>query len=271
MMNNCSIEEKTVKTAVQVSTVSIVANTVLAAGKAAAGIFAHSPAMLSDGVHSASDVFSSFIVIIGVRLSAKKSDKQHPYGHERFECVAAIVLAVVLIVTGCFIGAEAISRLDSGSLDDMQEPGLAAEIAAIVSIVIKEAMFWYTRHYAKKIDSGAVMADAWHHRSDALSSVGALIGIAGARNGYPILEPLASLLICVFIMKAAFDIFRDAIDKMVDRSCDAETEEAIRACVLAQEDVKGIDMLKTRVFGNRLYVSAILPGPCADADTSGRL
>ncbi len=253
-MKQRSIGEATVKTAVKVSAVSIITNTVLAAGKAAAGIIANSPAMLSDGVHSASDVFSSIIVIIGVKISAKKSDKLHPYGHERFECVAAIVLAVVLAVTGCFIGAEAISRLSSGNLDEMPEPGLAALIAAIISILIKEAMFWYTRFYAKKIDSGALMADAWHHRSDALSSVGALIGIAGARNGFPILEPIASLVICLFIMKAAFDIFKDAVDKMVDKSCDAETEDSIRACVLEQSDVMGIDMLKTRVFGNRIYV-----------------
>ena len=98
------------------------------------------------------------------------------------------------------------------------------------------------------------MADAWHHRSDALSSVGALIGIIGARCGYPFLEPLASLIICLFILKAAFDIFKDAVDKMIDRSCDEETENAVRSCVLEQEDVLGIDMLKTRVFGNRIYV-----------------
>lgn len=260
-MNNTAIEENNVKTATRVSLVSITANTVLAAGKAAAGIFANSPAMVSDGVHSASDVFSSIIVIIGVRLSAKKSDRLHPYGHERFECVAAIVLAIVLVVTGCFIGAEAISRLSSGDLDKLPEPGIAAEIAAIISIAVKEGMFWYTRYYARKIDSGAVMADAWHHRSDALSSVGALIGIAGARNGLPWLEPAASLLICLFILKAAFDIFRDAVDKMVDKSCDSETENAIRSCVLQQDDVLGIDMLKTRVFGSRIYVDIEI---CAD-------
>ena len=253
-MDNISVGEETVKTAVRVSLVSIIANAVLAAGKAAAGIFAHSSAMVSDGVHSASDVFSSIIVIIGVRLSAKRSDRQHPYGHERFECVAAIVLAVILVVTGCFIGAAAFESLRTGQYEQAEEPGLAALIAAIVSIAVKEGMFWYTRYYAKIIDSGAVMADAWHHRSDALSSVGALIGIAGARSGYPFLEPLASLIICLFILKAAFDIFKDAVDKMIDKSCDEETEQAVRSCVLGREDVLGIDVLKTRVFGNRIYV-----------------
>ncbi len=262
-MNKNSVQKDNVQTAVHVSAVSIIANTVLAAGKIAAGFFANSQAMVSDGVHSASDVFSSIIVIIGVKLSAKKSDRLHPYGHERFECVAAIVLAVVLVITGCFIGADAISKLSSGNYDDFKEPGIAAVIAAAFSIAVKEAMFWYTRYYAKKIDSGAVMADAWHHRSDALSSVGALIGIVGARNGYPFLEHIASLVICVFIMKAAFDIFKDAVDKMVDKSCDSETEEKIRSCVSSQDDVIGIDMLKTRVFGNRIYVDIEI---CADGN-----
>mgnify|MGYP000843366611 FL=1 len=106
-------------------------------------------------------------------------------------------------------------------------------------------MYWYTRFYAKRLDSGALMADAWHHRSDALSSVGALIGIAGARMGSPILDPIASLVICVFILKAAFDIFKDAMDKMVDHSCDEEMEEALRQCASAQPGVLGIDLLQT--------------------------
>lgn len=253
-MSHVSLEETAVRTATRVSTVSIAANTALAAGKVAAGILAHSSAMVSDGVHSASDVFSSFIVMIGVKLSARQSDRQHPYGHERLECVAAIVLAVVLVVTGCFIGADAFTRLTSGHLEALPEPGMAAMVAAVISIAVKEGMFWYTRYYAKKIDSGAVMADAWHHRSDALSSVGALIGIAGARHGLPALEPIASLVICLFILKAAYDIFKDAVDKMIDRSCDSETEEAICSCVLAQKDVMGIDLLKTRMFGSRIYV-----------------
>ena len=199
--------------------------------------------------------------VLPLRLSVKKPDRLHPYGHERFECVAAIVLALILAVTGFFIGADAVSKLSSGNYDDFREPGIAAVIAALVSIAVKEAMFRYTRYYAKKTDSGAVMADAWHHGSDALSSAGALIGIIGARNGYPFLEPVASVIICLFILKAAFDIFKDAIDKMVDRSCDSDTENEIRDCVSKQDDVMGIDMLKTRVFGNRIYVDIEI---CAD-------
>lgn len=242
------------KTAVRVSVVSIIGNAVLSAFKVLAGVIAHSGAMISDGVHSASDVFSSIIVIIGVKLSAKKSDKEHPYGHERMECVAAIILAVVLLVTGLFIGDSALGKLISGNYDSLEIPGILALIAAVISIIVKEGMFWYTRYYAKLLDSGAVMADAWHHRSDALSSVGALIGIAGARMGMPVLDPVATFVICLFILKAAYDIFKDAVDKMVDHSCDDKTESQIRECVLAQEGIRGIDMMHTRIFGNKIYV-----------------
>ncbi len=246
--------ENTSKEALQVSGVSIVVNLLLSAAKLAAGLLARSGAMVSDAVHSASDVFSTFIVIIGVKLSGKAADRDHPYGHERMECVAAIVLAVVLLITGLFIGWEGVRRILSADAEPLPVPGLLALAAAVVSIGVKEGMFWYTRRYARKLGSSALMADAWHHRSDALSSVGALVGIAGARMGVPLLDPLASVVICAFIAKAAFDIFRDAIDKMVDHSGDPATEAAVRACVEAHDDVRRVDVLRTREFGNRLYV-----------------
>ncbi len=241
------------KIAIKVSVVSIIWNFILSFVKLLAGIFAHSGAMISDAVHSASDVFSSIIVMIGVKIAARDSDDEHPYGHERLECVAAIVLATVLMATGIGIGYNAIIKLKNGDYQN-STPGIMALIAAIVSIVVKEAMFWYTRYYAKLIDSSAVMADAWHHRSDALSSVGALIGIGAARLGAPIMEPIASLVICLFIAKAAYDIFMDAVNKMVDRSCDICLEMDIRKCAMTVEGVENVDMLKTRVFGNKIYV-----------------
>ena len=247
--------------ATRVSMVGVVGNLILSLFKAFAGIFAHSGAMISDAVHSASDVFSSFIVMIGVRFSARASDENHPYGHERFECVAAIVLAVVLFITGLFIGIRALGDITGGNYQNLTVPGVLSLIAAIVSIVTKEAMYWYTRAYALRYDSSALMANAWHHRSDALSSIGALIGIAGARMGFPVLDPIASLVICFFIAKAAYDIFKDAIDKMVDHSCDKETEEALRACAAEQEGVIRVDVLHTRVFGNKVYVDIEI---CAD-------
>lgn len=238
----------------QVSMITILANAVLSIFKLLAGVIAHSNAMVSDAVHSASDVFSTIVVIIGVKLASKESDKEHPYGHERLECVAAIVLAMVLLFTGLEIGLQAMRDILKGNYSNLETPGMLALVAAVISIIVKEIMYWYTRHYAKKIDSSALMADAWHHRSDALSSVGALIGIGGAMRGFPIMDSIASLVIFVFIVKAAYDIFKDAIDKMVDHSCDEKVEQAIYASVLNHSEVLGIDLLQTRIFGNKIYV-----------------
>lgn len=240
--------------ALRVSSVSILVNLLLSAGKLAAGLVAHSGAMVSDAVHSASDIFSTLIVMIGLKLSGKAADREHPYGHERMECVAAIVLAGVLLATGLLIGYNGALEILNGQAENKPVPGLLALAAAIVSIAVKEGMFWYTRYYARKLASPALMADAWHHRSDALSSVGALVGIAGARLGVPMMDPLASVVICAFIVKAAFDIFRDAVDRLVDHSGDAKTEGQIRQCVLAHPEVRRIDVLRTREFGSRLYV-----------------
>ena len=238
----------------KVSFITIIGNVVLSVIKLLAGIVAHSGAMISDAVHSASDVFSTFVVIIGIKLASKEPDKEHPYGHERLEFVAAIILAVVLLITGLGIGMDALNNIIKGNYNALQIPGTLALVAAIVSIVSKEGMYWYTRHYAKKIDSGALMADAWHHRSDAFSSIGALIGIGGAMLGFPVMDSIASLVIFVFIAKASTDIFKDAMDKMVDHSCDEETEKQIYDCIMKNENVKGIDLLQTRIFGNKIYV-----------------
>ena len=253
------------KTAVRVSLVSIIGNTVLAFFKIVAGIIANSGAMISDAVHSASDIFSSIIVIIGVKLSSKDSDKDHPYGHERFECVAAIILAVILLICGLFIGYTAIEKIGFRRNDAISIPGMLALIAAIISIVSKEAMYWYSRFYALRFESGALMADAWHHRSDALSSIGALVGIAGARMGYPLMDTVASLVICIFIVKASYDIFKDATQKMVDRSCSEEMEKEIMECAENQEGVIKIGSIQTRVFGNKIYVEIDI---CADGNLS---
>ncbi len=242
------------KVANRVSFITIIGNVALSVFKLLAGILAHSSAMISDAVHSASDVFSTIVVIIGVRLASRESDKEHPYGHERMECVAAIILAMVLFITGLGIGIEAVKTIAGGNYASLQAPGVLAMVAAVISIVVKEVMFWYTKINAKRIDSGALMADAWHHRSDAFSSVGALIGIGGARLGFPVMDSIASLVIFIFIVKAAYDIFKDAVDKMVDRSCDDETEKQISACIMENENVKGIDLIQTRIFGNKIYV-----------------
>lgn len=250
--NNVSTENAL---AMKVSGVSIAVNLLLSVFKLIAGILAHSGAMISDAVHSASDVGSTFIVMIGVTLSGKKSDKEHQYGHERMECVSSIILSGLLLATGLGIGLGGVENIMKSSHGEaIVIPGMLALVAAVVSIVVKEWMFWYTRGAAKKINSGALMADAWHHRSDAMSSVGAFVGIFGARMGFPILDPLASVVICLLIVKASVDIFRDAIDKMVDRSCDEKTEKEMRETILKVDGVKRIDLLQTRLFGSKMYV-----------------
>lgn len=242
------------KIAMRVSTVSIVVNVMLSIFKLFAGIFAKSGAMISDAIHSASDVFSTFIVIIGVNIANKKSDKEHQYGHERLECIASIILAVILFATGIGIGIDGIKKIMEGNYGNLKIPGVLALIAAVVSIVVKEWMYWYTRSAAKKINSGALMADAWHHRSDALSSIGAFIGIFGARLGFPILDPIASVIICIFIGKAAFDVFKDSIDKLVDKSCDDVIVKKMRTIIMNEDGVIRIDSLRTRLFGAKIYV-----------------
>ena len=241
-------------TAMHVSKVSIAVNVVLTCGKLAAGILGRSHAMISDAVHSASDVFSTLIVMAGVSMSAKQSDKEHPYGHERLECVAALFLAVILCATGLGIGFGAVREVVSGEVKDAAIPGLMVLAAAIVSIVVKEWMYRYTIKAADSIHSSALKADAWHHRSDALSSVGAFVGICGARMGFAFMDPAASIVICIFICKASLDVLRDALDKMVDKACDEETAQAIRRTALAPPGVVRIDGLKTRLFGPRMYV-----------------
>lgn len=243
------------KLAMQVSSVSIFVNMALSLFKLLAGIIAHSGAMISDAIHSASDVFSTFIVIIGVRMSNKTSDHDHQYGHERLECVSSIILSGLLLATGVGIGISGIQNILAGtSGKSLVVPGLLALIAAVSSLIVKEWMFWYTRAAAKKINSGALMADAWHHRSDALSSIGAFIGILGARLGFPILDPIASVVICLFIVKAAVDIFKDAIDKMVDHSCDDATVEQMSQIIAGICGVDRIDVIRTRLFGSKIYV-----------------
>lgn len=240
--------------AMDVSIKSIIINAALTAFKMFAGIFANSSAMVSDAIHSASDVFSTFIVMIGINISSKKPDKNHPYGHERFECVASIILAMILCATGLAIGYGGVQKVLIGVGGSLAVPGVLALVASIVSIVVKEWMYWFTRAAAKQVNSGALMADAWHHRSDALSSIGSLIGIAGARLGFPILDPVACVVICLFILKASYDIFMDSVSKMTDSSCDDETIRQMSELVLSLDGVQSLDMINTRLFGARIYV-----------------
>lgn len=240
--------------AIKASIITIIINFLLSILKFFAGIISNSSAMVSDAIHTASDVFSTFIVIIGLKLSSKKEDKEHRYGHERIECIASILLSVILFITGLALGASFFEKLFTTDYDTLVVPGILSLIVSIISILVKEWMYWYTRKTALKINSVSMLADAWHHRSDALSSIGAFIGILGARIGFPILDSLASMIIAIFICKTAVDIFIDAVNKLVDKSCDDDIILEMKDIIKKQDDSLIIDDIKTRIFGNKIYV-----------------
>lgn len=240
------------KVVYKVSVISILVNIVLFLFKFIVGFLANSSAMISDAIHSLSDILSTIIVMIGTKLSFKEADKEHPYGHEKIECLAALILAVILFITGLSIGYNGIISIVNKTRTIV--PGILALTAAITSIIVKEVMYWYTRYYAKKIDSNALMADAWHHRSDALSSVGSFIGIFISRLGFTFFDSLASVIICIFIIKTSIDIFSDSMNRLVDRACDSEVESQIKQVILINNEVQKVDSIKTRLFGNKAYV-----------------
>lgn len=238
----------------KLSLVSVIGNTVLSGFKMFAGVSGNSGAMISDAIHSFSDVLTTLIAWIGVKVSKRDADSSHPYGHERLECVASLILGIVLMATGIGVGKVGVENILSGNYDTLAVPSAIALVAAVVSIVGKEAMYWYTRYYAKLIKSSAFLADAWHHRSDAFSSIGSLIGIGGAMLGFPILDSVASVVICLFILKVAYDISKDALVKMLDTSCGEDYEKALQEYVSGREGVISVDMLHSRMFGNKVYI-----------------
>lgn len=245
------MDEKTVVG--HLSKVSIIGNVFLSAIKLLAGAVGNSGAMISDAVHSLSDVFTTVIAYVGVKLSQQEEDAEHPYGHERLECVASLMLGMILAITGLGIGYTGVNKLVFAR-DSIKIPTLLPLLAAVLSIAVKEAMFHYTMYYAKKLDLTAFKADAWHHRSDAFSSVGSFIGIGLAKLGFPFMDPVVSIIICMMILKVAFDISKDAVSKMIDTACDDSFEKNIKEFIEAQEGVVRIDLLRTRQFGAKIYV-----------------
>ncbi len=235
------------------SRVGIFGNILLAAFKLFAGIIGKSGAMVSDAVHSLSDGFATLVASIGDRLSKLQEDAEHPYGHERLECVASLILGLILAGTGVGIGYAGLRKLFFDRTA-AEIPTFLPLIAAVVSVIVKEAMFQYTMFYAKKMNSSAFRADAWHHRSDAISSVGAFIGIGLAKLGMPFMDPFAGLIICAMILKVAYDIIKEAVFNMLDTSCGDAFEQKIRDFVLQQPGVERIDLLHSRQFGNRKYL-----------------
>ena len=240
---------------------TIFGNLFLSILKLFAGAFGHSQALIRDGIDYLSYVFSTIIAMVGVTLAARKADSGHPYGHERFECVTALILSFLIAFAGIMIGWNGIQTILDGSYARGDAPGFLAMGVAVVSIAGKEGMFWYTRHYAKRIRSSALMANAWNYRSDALSSVGSFVGILGAMLGWPVCDPIASVIICVFILRSAYQVFMDAVSKMTDQSCDKKTEEAILNTVSRVEGVARVDLVHTRQFGSRSYVDIEISAP----------
>ena len=254
-------EQNAKRVTMRISAVGVVCNVALTLFKLVAGIVANSSAMIADAVHSASDIVGSFVVMIGAVISNKAPDTEHPYGHEKLECIASVILGNILVAVGALIGYNGILKIVSG--ETLTAPGTLALIAAVASIVVKEALYWYTILGAKKINSVSLKAEAWHHRSDALSSIGSFVGILGARLGVPVLDPIASVVICLFIFKVAYGIFRESIDRLIDHACCDETVEQMRETLAAVPGVLAVDDIKTRLFGSRTYVDVEI---AADGD-----
>jgi len=240
-----------VQIAKRVSIITVIWNTILSVVKIVVGFFGHSSAIVADGIHSMSDVFTTIIAYVGVNLSAKKADDDHQYGHEKFEPIMSKILATVLIVTALMIGYNGIKSMFSGNLETPSQLNL---LAAGLSIVVKEWMYRYTKKAADKINSSALKADAWHHRTDAFSSIGSLIGVAGALLGFKFFDPLAAVVIALIIIKVGVEIYLKSIDEVMDKSADEETIQKIRQAVQSVEGVIAIDMLLTRQHASVIYV-----------------
>ena len=235
-----------------------ICNALLVAFKFVAGIFGNSAAMVADAVHSLSDFITDIIVLVFVRISAKPQDESHDYGHGKYETLASFLIALAL-------GAAAVGIIVSGAKQfaawlggaDLEAPHTIALWAALLSILVKELLFQYTIYKGKKIDSQALKANAWHHRSDALSSIGAAIGIGGALllgNRWTVLDPLASIVVGAMLIKTTVDLLRGSMDELTECSLPTETEQEILSIAQSVTDVSDIHNLRTRRLGNRIAI-----------------
>lgn len=230
-------------------------NFLLGSVKLAAGLWGRSSAMVADAAHSYSDCASTVAVIAGLKMASKSADDDHPYGHEKYELIFANILSILLGLTAVKIGYDALMVIAHGSY---QVPGLAPLLAAVFSVAVKEVMYRLTLRKAKKIGSVAMEADAWHHRTDALSSVGAFVGILGARLGLPVLDPVTGLLVSILVLKVAIDLYRKSVSGLVDTSTDAETVARIQQLLADIDGIEEVNSLKTRVFGASAYADVTI-------------
>ncbi len=231
--------------------VSMLTNALLFVLKLFAGIFGRSHAMVADALHTCSDLATTLIVFVGFRIGRQPPDPHHPYGHGKAEPIATKLVAIILIAFGFWIGLNALTALFKRELF---VPHSIALWAALVSIFTKEALFHYTYRLGKKIGSTSLTADAWHHRSDALSSCAALVGIAGARMGFPFLDPIAGIIVAAVVIKVGFNFFHRAYDELMDAALGERVMSKIRTQVFKVEGVKLLANLKARKMGMEIFV-----------------
>ena len=233
-------------------------NFLLVVFKFIAGILGHSAAMIADAVHSLSDFATDIVVLIFTRISNKPQDKSHDYGHGKYETLATAIIGIVLFAVGagiCWNGLRAIQTVWQG--DRLPAPGMLAFAGAIISIVSKELIYRYTIHVGRKINSSAVIANAWHHRSDAFSSVGTAIGIGGAillGESWSVLDPMAAVVVSFFIMKVSVQLLKPCVDELTEKSLPDEIEKEI--CLITENTpgVSAIHNLRTRRIGNHYAI-----------------
>ena len=242
------------KDAYKVSIITILINCFLSLIKLLAGFISNSKALISDGIHSLGDLVTTIIVMIGIHLSSHKEDKKHQYGHERMECIVAMILAGILFSLGLGIGLDGIEQVISKSYENLIIIGNIGIIAAIVSIIAKEWLFWYTRSVAKKVKSSALLAEAWHHRTDVIASIGSLVGVLFAKMGYPIGDSIASIIISLFIIKTSIEIFKYAVGGLIDKACSDDIINEVREIILENHDIADIKTIRSRCFSSKVYL-----------------
>ena len=247
-----------IKEAQRVTWIGFFANLLLSAGKIAAGMIGQSSAMLADGVHSLSDFVTDVIVIIFIRLSGKQSDSDHTYGHGKYETFATLLISLVLLAVALGLlwesGFKIVAALEG---EVLPQPGMIALWAALISIVIKELLFRYTRFIGTKINSSVVIANGWHHRSDAFSSIGTAIGITGAiflGEHWRVLDPIAGLIVSLFIVRVAYQLGKPCIDELLEHALPSEECQRIESAIVSNTQVVSYSELKTRKIGNNIAI-----------------
>lgn len=247
-------------------------NMVLSAGKLVAGIMGRSGAMIADGVHSASDFATDLVVLIFVKVSAMPKDEDHDYGHGKFETLATIIIGLGLLAVGIVIFCKSLKTIIFAANEPIEQPGAIALIAAAFSIIVKELLYQYTKKVGKNVNSPALIANAWHHRSDALSSIGTFAGIGGAYflgQKWHVLDPVAAIVVSILIVKVSFDLIKPGIGEMLERSLPKEQEDKIEQIVLSNHHFSDIHNMKTRRIGSGIAIElhVRVPGSMTVSDS----